>query len=59
MTVGMSMLGIGIAAIALIVGCAVWYLAVPLFANEKRREDRGEKRIAHQPWHSAGERANR
>ena len=59
MTLGISLLGIGIAAIALLVGFAAWYLAVSLFANEEHREEREAKRRAQQPWDSAGERANR
>jgi hypothetical protein len=59
MTVGLPLLGIGVAAIALLVGFAAWYLAVSLFANEERREEREAKRMADQPWDSADGRANR
>ena len=59
MTLGISLLGIGIATIALLVGFAAWYLAVSLFANEEQREEQEAKRRAQQPWDSAGERANR
>lgn len=59
MTLGLPLLGIGIALIALLVGFAVWYLAVSVFSNEARREERETRRLADQPWDSAGERANR
>jgi hypothetical protein len=53
------LLGIGIALIALLVGFAVWYLAVSVFSNDARREERETKHLAKQPWDSAGDRANR
>jgi hypothetical protein len=53
------MLGIGIAIIALLVGFAVWYLAVSICSNETRREEMETKRMADQPWDSADGRANR
>ena len=60
MTVGLPLLGIGIALIALLVGFAVWYLAVSICANEDApRRTMEAKRMANQPWDSAGERANR
>lgn len=59
MTVGLPLLGIGIALIALLVGFAVWYLAVSVFSNDARREERETKHLAKQPWDSAGDRANR
>lgn len=59
MTVGLPLLGIGIALIALLVGFAVWYLAVSICANETRRDELQAKRMADQPWDNAGERANR
>ena len=54
MTVGLPLLGIGIALIALLVGFAVWYLAVSICANETRRDEVEAKRIADQPWDSGG-----
>lgn len=59
MTAGLPMLGIGIALVALLIGFAVWVLAVSICANETRREELEAKRMAEQPWDSAGERANR
>jgi hypothetical protein len=53
------LLGIGIAIIALLVGFGVWFLAVSIGSNQARREEQEAKRIADQPWDSAGERANR
>jgi len=53
------LLGIGIALIALLVGFAVWVLAVSICANETRRDELEAKRMAHQPWDGAGDRANR
>ena len=59
MTVGLPLLGIGIALVALLIGFAVWFLAVSICANETRRDELEAKRMAHQPWDGAGERANR
>jgi hypothetical protein len=53
------LLGIGIALVALLIGFAVWYLAVSIGANESRRDELEAKRTADQPWDSGGERANR
>ena len=58
-TLGLPVLGIGIAIIALLVGFAVWYLAVSICSNETRREEMETKRMADQPWDSADGRANR
>jgi len=44
MTVGLPVLGIGIALVALLIGFAVWYLAVSICANETRREDEDDAR---------------
>ena len=59
MTLELPLLGIGIALVALLIGFAVWYLAVSICANETRRDEVEAKRIADQPWDSGGERANR
>ena len=59
MTVGLPLLGIGIALVALLIGFAVWYLAVSICDNESRRDEVEAKRMADQPWDSGGERANR
>lgn len=59
MTLGLPLLGIGIALVALLIGFAVWYLAVSISANETRRDEVEAKRLADQPWDSGGERANR
>jgi len=59
MTAGLPLLGIGIALVALLIGFAVWYLAVSICASGTRRDELETKRMASQPWDSAGERANR
>ena len=59
MTLELPLLGIGIALVALLIGFAVWYLAVSICANETRRDEVEAKRIADQPWDNGGERANR
>ena len=59
MTIGLPLLGIGIAIVALLVGFAVWVLAVSICSNETQREEQEAKRMANQPWDAAGERANR
>jgi len=59
MTLELPLLGIGIALVALLIGFAVWYLAVSISANETRRDEVEAKRLADQPWDSGGERANR
>jgi len=51
-------LGIGIASIILLVALAIWYLAVSMRSDTKRR-DQETKDLADQPWDSADGRANR
>ena len=53
-----TVLGLGI-VIVLAVGLALWYFSSATRENEKRREAVKTRRMAHQPWDSAGGRANR
>ena len=45
--------------LALMVGIVLWVLSVSGRSGDERRKQREANRIAHQPWDSAGGRANR
>jgi hypothetical protein len=59
MIVGLPLLGIGLATIALVIAAAIWYLAFSMRSHSEHREKQEAQRRADQPWDSAGERANR
>jgi hypothetical protein len=59
MTTGIPLLAIGLASIALLLVLAICYLALSMRAHDEQRESMEARRLAAQPWDSAGERANR
>ena len=48
-----------VVAVVLFVGIALWFLSSSTKSSERRRAERETRHIAHQPWDSAGGRANR
>jgi flagellar biosynthesis/type III secretory pathway M-ring protein FliF/YscJ len=59
MTVGLPLLGIGLACIMIVFALAIWYLMASMRSYEERRDHEEAQRMATQPWDSAGGRANR